>query len=213
METFEHVCDALESAYINRNPFPYFFAENVFPAVFYAKLCEYAKNKEDFQDERFGSRRIAKGTGDFVGLDFMNHKEFLVRMLNIFHSERDVRFSGKKVKLAPEVRFIKDSQNYKIGPHTDSPSKVISLLFYLPETDEFSKFGTSIFIPKDPAFTCEGGPHYPFPGFIEVGRAPFIPNSCLGFWKTSNSFHGVPPILIPIQRNLLLYNIYDLSVP
>ena len=212
MNTFEHVCTALESAHKITYPFPYFYAENVFPVDFYEKLRKYAEEKEDFVDQRFGNRRIAMGTGTFDDLEFMNQKEFLLRMLQMFPYDCQARFGGQSIQFVPDVRFIRDAQNYKIGPHTDSTSKILSLLFYLPETDEYRDYGTAVFVPKDANFTCSGGPHYPFDGFTEIWRAPFLPNSCFGFWKTANSFHGVPPIPIEIKRNLLLYNIYDAAL-
>jgi hypothetical protein len=89
---------------------------------------------------------------------------------------------------------------------------MVSLLFYMPSYEEDwrenEEYGTRLYLPKDPSFVCEGGPHYPFEGFDEVACMPFRPNSCFGFWKTNRSFHGVPPIPVQFQRDVLLFNIY-----
>jgi hypothetical protein len=87
------------------------------------------------------------------------------------------------------------------------------LLFYLPKDESQSHLGTSIYLPKDPKFTCEGGPHYSFENFTRVVTMPFKPNALFAFVKTNNSFHGVEPVLDPdTKRWLLLYDVYARQV-
>jgi hypothetical protein len=105
--------------------------------------------------------------------------------------------------------LVEDVTKYALGPHTDSPKKVITMLFYLPRDLSQSHMGTSIYLPKDPAFRCQGGPHYKFDGFQRLHTMPFVPNSLFVFFKTDNSFHGVEPVTDPdTKRWLLLYDIY-----
>lgn len=203
----EHITRKLQQSAKIPDPFPHFFAENVFPASYYAELVTHLAFKDDFHSESFANRTFADEIG-IPDLDFMKSKHFLKDMLLLFRPEAEAKFGGEKVAFTRDIRLIRDQQHYKIGPHTDAKWKVLSLLFYLPETDEYRDYGTSIFVPNDPTFRCQGGPHYPFEPFTEVWRAPFIPNSCLGFWKTDKSFHGVYPIPVQFQRNVLLYNIY-----
>ena len=99
--------------------------------------------------------------------------------------------------------------DYSIAPHTDKPDKVVSLLFYLPADESLRELGTSLYVPKDPAFRCDGSIRHPFELFRKVTTAPFLPNSLFGFLKTDQAFHGVEVIDRPaVERNLLLYNIY-----
>jgi hypothetical protein len=191
------------------DPFPHFFARDVFPAPFYAELMRKLTSKTDFHDEKFANRAFADSLGDFPELEFMKSKEFFAAMLQLFPDDLKHDFGGRKVSFYRDLRLIRDRQHYKIGPHTDAKWKVLSLLFYLPATHEHRDYGTVIYAPKDDAFRCAGGPHYPFEPFREVWRAPYVPNSCLGFYKTDHSFHGVPPIPIDIQRDVLLFNIYQ----
>jgi hypothetical protein len=101
---------------------------------------------------------------------------------------------------------MKDLSDYSIGPHTDHPIRVLTLLFYLPFTNELSHLGTSVYHPRNISFECEGFHHYPFQDFIRLFTAPFHPNSMFGFIKTNRSFHGVEPIAQKgIERNLLSY--------
>jgi hypothetical protein len=211
----QHVNYALLNADIAKWPFPHFYVTNVFPKEYYegiqAFLC--SMRSEDYSDTtnagtgRYGNRAFAHDSV-ISGLEFMKSKDFLRTVLTIFESEVKEAFPDGKIAVNRDIRLIRDSKEYKIGPHTDAKWKLVSLLFYLPPNDEYRDFGTSLFVPKDRDFVCEGGPHYPFEGFHKVVTAPFMPNTCLGFWKTNRSFHGVEPILIDIQRNVLLYNIY-----
>src|SRR4051812_9153487 len=93
-----------------------------------------------------------------------------------------------------EALVIRDRTNYSLGPHTDSPHKVLSFLFYLPADDSMPHLGTSIYLPKDGSFTCKGGTHYKFDGFARLCTMPYVPNSLFAFIKTEHSFHGVEPI-------------------
>lgn len=209
MEAFEHVCAALEASPRSSEPYPFLYATDVFPASLYDDIQVYLDDKKGFHTNKFLHREFADDIDDFAQIDFMQTREFFNRMLTLFRSDLVERFGGTKPRLSRDVRLIRDEKNYHIGPHTDIPEKVMSLLFYLPKTDDYAECGTSVFVPTDPTFTCKGGPHYKFDGFSEVWRAPFLPNSCFGFWKTQNSFHGVHSIPVEFRRDVLLYNIYD----
>lgn len=203
----EHITRKLQDSHKFQDPFPYFFAQNVFPDDFYAEIQQILSQKTDFHTESFQNRTFADQIG-VPALDFMKSHDFLVDMLQLFRPQAVAAFGGVKTAFTRDCRLIRDGIGYKIGPHTDAAWKVLSLLFYLPPTDEYRDYGTSIFTPDDSTATCEGGPHYGFDGFTEVWRAPFVPNSCLGFWKTNKSFHGVYPIPVQFPRDVLLYNIY-----
>lgn len=89
------------------------------------------------------------------------------------------------------------------------PSKLVSLLFYLPRDTTLQHLGTSVYLPLDPAMRCEGTARHRFDRFRRIATMPFVPNALLGFLKTDQSFHGVEAIEDQeIERNLLLYNIY-----
>ena len=108
-----------------------------------------------------------------------------------------------------EARFVRDITDYSIQPHTDTPTKLVSLLFYLPSDESMRSLGTSVYVPKDPTFTSDGRLRHPFEQFRKVMTAGFLPNSLFGFLKTDQAFHGVDVIKAEaVERNLLLYNIY-----
>jgi hypothetical protein len=204
-----HILYALCNATKNSWPFPHFFAENVFPEDFYKEFREYINSEIEFDNSSpYKSRTFAK---DFhhKELEFMARPYFMFQIMKIFEKESKSRFGNEKVRLYNDLRLIRDGIGYEIGPHTDARWKVVSLLFYLPEDDSNKEFGTSLYVPKDRNGTCIGGPHYKEDGFDKVHTVEFKPNSCLGFWKTPSSFHGVSTVSRQFNRDVLLFNIYS----
>ena len=136
-------------------------------------------------------------------------------MLSKFDKFLDQRFGDlHQPHFYDEALLVQDYTTYSLGPHTDSPTKVLSFLFYLPADDSLAHLGTSIYVPKDPRFTCPGGPHHPFEMFDRMMTMPFLPNTLFAFMKTQNSFHGVEPIQkAGVRRDLLLYDIKVAEAP
>lgn len=207
MNALEHAVYKLKNATIQRYPFPHFFVENVFPEEFYSHLI--GNLPTDYQPlGSYKSRQFSDTMPDFM--EGFKSSYFANAVLSMFSKDFYERFpDSSRPKLTTDWRFIRDSQDYHIGPHTDAPHKVVSLLFYLPDSFKDYDTGTGIYVPDDHKQICPGGPHYKFDGFSEVWRAPFHPNSVFGFWKTSNSWHAVEEISREIERNVLLFNVYE----
>lgn len=214
MNPLEHVVYKLRNAEILRYPFPHFFVEEVFPWDFYGQLRTALPSSDKYHElsDVYKSRGITKGDDHHPLLAPFETAYFGTQMLHVFNKEFYERYPNHaRPNFRSEFRFVHDTEGYGIGPHTDAPQKVLSLLFYLPYSDIDFDVGTGIYVPTNHEKTCEGGPHYPFEGFEEAWRAPFIPNSCLGFWKTPNSWHAVEKISRKIERDVLLFNIYEES--
>lgn len=111
---------------------------------------------------------------------------------------------GSGMSLGNEIYLVRDSAGYSLGPHTDTPKKVISVIFYLADDDSHPEFGTSVYVPKGP-MTDPTGKHHDRDGFTLVKTAPYAPNSMFAFKRTDNSFHGVEPVTG--HRWALLYDI------
>jgi len=96
-----------------------------------------------------------------------------------------------------------------MGPHTDSPKRFISMMIYLPDNNDHSNLGTSIYRPKQQGFTCEGLVHHSYGSadFEEHYKAPYIPNSCFVFLKTNNSFHGLEALPNDYLRDTICYTL------
>ena len=216
---------------LRRYPFPHIYVEEVFPDHFYTRLLDHFPPSETLP--RITDVRPVRGKvyeNRLVLPMLPEHISGLPEVYRSFWSEtvpwllgetfgrgvlsKFMDFIEKRFKAArtmtfyPESLLVEDHVNYSLGPHTDAPSKVISLLFYLPYDASKSYLGTSIYIPHDPTFTCPGGPHHDPAKFKAIMTMPYRPNTLFGFAKTDNSFHGVESITEPdICRRLLLYDL------
>jgi hypothetical protein len=192
-------------AAIEPQPFPWIYMEDVFAPSLYRKLIEEMPT----QYTEIAKSRSLKG----YPLRYTATPTPLWQEL--FDRLRDGRLKRQlcdrfKIKENPdtledECLLIRDQPGYVIGPHTDSPNKVITVLFYLPKDESMVQAGTSIYIPKKKGFTCKGGPHHSVTRFDMIRTMPFKPNSVFAFLKTDNSFHGVEPC--QFVRDVLLYDI------
>jgi len=221
------------NASVLRYPFPHFYMSEVFPSDwyqdlrrslpeqrYYMRLDETGTVPKGAYPERFicelsrARQSEIESNGKPGPWDEISRvlegNEFAQCVLTLFYDGVVERF-GKDCELdfETECRLVRDFSNYAITPHTDSPQKLVSLLFYMPPDDSMRELGTSIFVPIDPTFRCPGTKHHNFGGFKKVMTAPYRPNSLLGFFKTDNAFHGVERIERPsTQRDSILYNLY-----
>jgi hypothetical protein len=114
---------------------------------------------------------------------------------------------GETPHVAPEIFLMRDRQQYSLSPHTDSPRKVVAALFYLPPDNSLSHLGTTLYAPKDKARRHDGRSHLSRAEFDIVRSMPYRANTLFAFPKTAVSFHGVEPIEMPAQRDIMLFDI------
>src|SRR5262245_56546141 len=212
-------------------PFPHIYVRDVFPGDFYAGLRANLPSAENLRTlSSFG--RVTEGTyetrlvlpllpehmarlapaqrafwGELAG--WMHGQAFGQLMIAKFAPYLQHRFADLRTqRFADEIMVVRDHTRYSLGPHTDAKNKVLSFLFYLPPDASMTHLGTSLYVPKEPGFTCEGGPHYEFERFRRMQTMEYRPNTLFAFMKTPESFHGVEPIAQPdVVRDLLLYDI------
>jgi FkbM family methyltransferase len=217
-------------------PFPFLVIDDIFCEEFY-RACSEAFPSIDEMRPLSESGRVSKGSYQERFTTLLNvdsslalledrkrlfwqefrshlHSEELSRSLlnkfwpwcvNRLAKEMDAK---KDISIEMDTLLINDQSNYEIGPHTDAPHRLFSLLFYFPENRDYSKYGTRFYVPKDSSFSCPGGPHHNFSDFNEFGAAEYIPNSVVAFVRTNKSFHGVPQIIEPgINRRMIITNL------
>jgi hypothetical protein len=212
-------------------PYPHFFIQDVFPQDFYDRL--QASIPDPSLMIPIEEARGLKGYKERFVLalqDPEHQKKLPPDKRNFWHEFSEWLCSGRLANMAlhkfqpmiqqrfqngpaptfyNEALLVEDITKYALGPHTDSRKKVVTMLFYLPKDTSQSHIGTSIYVPKDPAFKCPGGPHYGYENFLKLHTMPFLPNSLFVFCKTDNSFHGVEPVTDPDTRRwLLLFDVY-----
>lgn len=230
MDVEAHVIYNIANAAVRTYPFPHFFVHPVFPPAFYKALRAALPPTRAYKRLEEGGTLIKKGTYQerfFCSLseaahaggsdgplsqmaEWMHGDRFARLVLHKFDQARRDRYGDEALlRITSDARLVRDFSNYAIAPHTDTPSKLVSLLFYLPPDDSKRHLGTSIYVPRDPTVRCEGTRHHPFEPFKLAATMEYLPNSLFAFFKTDAAFHGVEPISeAHVERDLLLYNVY-----
>lgn len=221
----DHFLEQISAAPVISFPYHHFHIEQIFQESFYEQLLCHLPDVSYFdQLELYPKRHYLNFGKELEHLPFplflfwkqlathLYSDEMISALLEKFQPQLKRRFGNtfSKAKLAVDVALIRDQSNFSIGPHTDHPNKVISLLFYLPSSLDQSHLGTSLYLPKDRSFLCDGLKHHPFKDFDKVHTVPFIPNSLFGFARSDISFHGVEPTgQQEKERILISYTIWE----
>ena len=231
-----HAAYKFANAPILNFPFPHFYVENIFSDNFYSKIQENLLDSSEMMSmaDLYSDNPGLSGYKERMVMDFDKkesmqkagkskrefwasfHKNFSPNFSNIlrvkFKKFLDLRFTYlKNVSYTHTLQLVHDKKNYSLGPHTDQPSKVVSVLIYLPKDHKQILTGTSIYMPKDPSKLNTELPHlhYLREDFYKVITMPYMPNSALCFIKTNNSFHGVEKLeMEETDRWSLQYNIH-----
>ena len=147
---------------------------------------------------------------------FLCSSDIIRGLLSFYSPYVEKRFGENLVnkKFKPSIMLLHDKAKYFLGPHTDHIKKVLTILIYLSDenfSDKNSKFGTSIYLPKDQNFICEKGRHYTHQDFHRLHTCRFKVNNSFSFFRTNNSFHGVEPVPVsPQERKLIQYSIFEI---
>lgn len=231
-EALEAAMAAIASAPLQLEPTPYWYCDEVFPSAFYAELLDRMPRPDKFTSitelgwvEGEANREARRGVLHFSDEDLaklppdlgafwrdlangFRSQQFALAMLRKFLPQISDRFGAGvgTMRFSASAMLLNDAGEYALGPHTDREERVLAALFYLPSSSDRPELGTSLYLPKDPSFTCAGGPHHPFEKFVNAATMPYLPNSAFCFFKTSTSFHGVEPVPADAPpRQLLSY--------
>jgi hypothetical protein len=228
----EYVLYQIANAPMREYPYAHIYVENVFPDEFYAalrvnwpdassliSLADTGRVPKGAYRERFimpfTPEEIDKLNAERRPFwkefaEWLITQRFLTAMIDKFEPYVKERFGDKiyQCGFKADALIVRDLTNFNIGPHTDAPHRLLSMLFYCPDDDALNHLGTSIYVPRDPQFRCEGGPHYPHQLFHKIRTMEYKPNSLFAFIKNDRSFHGVEPIGEPdVLRDILLYDV------
>lgn len=97
------------------------------------------------------------------------------------------RNEAGRIVAYPRPALYRDAAGYRITPHPDTPLKIVTMQFYLPENDSQSSLGTSLYRQRtklQKALMPWSTKYRP------VKKFPFLPNSGYAFAVTRNSWHG-----------------------
>jgi len=235
-EVINHVVARIGQSPIIAEPYPHIVVDNVFPEPFYTALQSNLMQDAEYRPladlgrvgKSYSRARLiytpvvesavgsparefwrdlfrAFGVASFTKFWIWRFRPHIVERLS-----NDPRFSKVigDIVFKPDLLLMRDTESYTLGPHTDSPRKAVSALFYLPPDDRHPELGTSLYLPKARGFTCGGGPHHARSQFGLAKTVEFKPNRVFAFPKSAVCFHGVEPVAAGIRRDLLLFDVY-----
>jgi hypothetical protein len=234
-----HVMYQIANAPFREFPFPHIYVKDVFPPKFFEQILAQLPNTEQYT-RLLDTGRVGKGYSSArlslfpdklaeCGLneaqrkfwdgmfETFGGKEFSSLVWQKFRPHIERRFAkshpgGTSLDPRPEVFLMRDLKTYSLGPHTDSPAKLVSMLFYLPVDDTRPELGTAVYVPKDRGFTCPGGPHHDRANFDHMMTLPYGRNVLVAFPKTMNCFHGVELLTdADSQRDIFFFDLKSKS--
>lgn len=173
----------------NTEPYSWFYETEIFSPEFYRQMLKQLPDTSHYHryNEKYKDRYLydTRKSLFWSGVDLMFREVF-----------------GNNIR----TQLCRDFGGYSIGPHTDGQKENRTILFYLPKDDSRKDLGTSVYVPKDRSFECDGTKHHDFAGFDKVFTAEYVPNSAFGFIRSNNSFHGVESS--NAERNLIQVSVW-----
>ncbi len=221
---------SLDETTIRYEPFPIGFARTFLDRAFYDELVRNWPDNSLFL--------YKPALGNKFSLSEVNHPENYHRFVN---SSEPWRMVHRLVKSPAFIEYVLDSlldHNIDIGcapgvlssrfefsmlagaggcikPHTDAPNKLVTLVLSILAENEWNPAwggGTAILKPKDVTKTFNHmNVQLDFDEVECLESFPFVPNACVLFVKTFNSYHAVYPIqgMDAVPRRSLTINIED----
>lgn len=110
-------------------------------------------------------------------------------------SLRSPKFEDKSTRTLSRQLLTIDGSSYAIFPHTDTVDKLVTILIYLPESDDekYYRLGTLLMQKKNISadLKISGKQRADWKDFSIVKQAPFKPNVALAFSACEESWHAV----------------------
>jgi hypothetical protein len=211
----QHLVRQVSEARVETWPFQHFFVEKIFPNNVYKQILANLPAKSSYRP--FNARRWKNAKGDPTRdrlclsegeLDRIDteRRPFWSMLTEALESRafRRAVYAKLSTDIAirlgcpphsvldqpayPNAMLIRDYQDYRIKPHPDGQPRVVTMQFYLPDTDTPEDLGTSLYTKLPLASRLLGRK------FNEVKRFPFRPNSAYAIAVNDcpqrQSYHG-----------------------
>ena len=223
------------AAEVRRAPFEHMVIDDILPPDYYAEILEHFPSLDTMRGlgetgrvsaGHYDQRRVTLLDGEGLQSMTVAQRTFWQELCDWLHSEPLVhaytnKFIGSlsprlsrlaategSVTTQADALLVHDGTRYQIGPHTDSPARLITCLYYMPDDNRDADLGTSFYVPREAGFTCPGGPHHDPVRFEKITTVEFVPNRLVAFPKSDRCFYGVQQITREkIARRLLIDNI------
>ena len=235
-ELVDHYVQALNLAAVHHAPFSHLFAQKLFPQDVYDHLTELLPQIDGYKSLNHRDAMREDGTSTREVLPFNDaYLEPLPAeqcdFLSLLKSVLDDRRVGEKyfellapdlakrttakipeqVQAFPKSGLFRDASGYKIQPHKDINTKVVTTQLYLPADESQCEFGTTLYkrsfkgrIIRELNKVSSKKRRE----FEPVKTFPFLPNSGYAFIVGKKSWHGREPVPAGLGNRFSLMNIY-----
>lgn len=244
----KHVLDAIWNVVVETEPFPHFYKTEFFPSEIYSDMMRRWPDGNDLvpmsrsglmrprtrqencaTNERFVSKsRYEVGRNDpsddaiwSIVRRLLTDHDVMKGLASRFASH--VPFDRPDIPGRFEIgsKFLvqSDVSGFVLGPHVDTPNKLLSLVLYCAEDEDHHGLGTALFRPSsqflqrfpDACREFIGGFHNETDFDLEKVVA-FRPNTLFGFLVSPRAFHGVREISnLDQARRTILWDIVQVS--
>lgn len=219
LDVIKHIVNAINSTEIHKEPFEHVYIQNIFPPEYYEQIFRNLLKSDAYYKPQVHTGHPSRFHGHYPSrtqlyvpeelqgaptLDFftnlkdiLSSEEIFVALKEKFKEGFDKRFNrGESIEelrnmIKPVLLLAKHGKPHFLSQHTDIKTKVFTLIFNFPETDDKEYLGTKLYYHKDKDFECDGMTHHKPDNFILSHNVPFRKNSLLIFLRTNKSFHAV----------------------
>ncbi len=232
----EHFVAALDKAQIEHAPFSHLYAVDLFPEDVYGHLVELLPHVRGYKSLNHRDAMRSDGTSTREVLPF--NETFLAPLpevqrefFQLLRSVLDDRRIGEKyfellapdlakrtaasipsdVEAYPKSGLFRDASGYKIQPHKDINTKIVTTQLYLPANEQQRDFGTTLYTRSLKGRVIRelnkitGTQRREFD---PLKTFPFLPNSGYAFIVGKKSWHGREPVPEGLGERYSLMNIY-----
>lgn len=232
----DHFLAALDQADVVHEPFSHLYVQGMFPDDFYVELLENIKaveaykplkHKDAMRADGSSTRHVMPLNDEALAALEERHRQYFDLVREVFAApdikrklftllapglrDRIGKADVEDVAAYPKSGLFKDASGYKISPHKDVATKLVTTQFYLPPDDSQKSFGTSLYTRNwvgRLAREWNKVASKKVQEFQHLKTFPFVPNSGYAFVVGKKSWHGREEIPVGKGDRMSLMNIY-----
>ncbi len=237
MNAKDFVLRSIETTQVRSKPFAsYVHLCRLFPGKLYREMTEYFPPKEALAPAKLTKHKLRykiDRVGSLLGLPEAMKKTFknFTKTVEVWSKAEEILLSEslrktvfrklevdelEKKTRSKDFRIQVDVGGFTLGPHPDSPKKIVTLMLYFPkeEEEESNKklFGTCLYTKEQYEMFADNDEGNEVSPPCEK-KFLFEPNTGYAFKVGEESYHGVDDIPPRGERRTLLINWYSTSKP
>jgi hypothetical protein len=234
----DHLVHAVEGCPAWDSPFSHFYGSGFLPEGLYAAMLQTLpdaafytclKHRDALRPDGTSSRaylqleedslaRLPHDQRQFWGVvgQALRSPELKAAVFRKLKVDLAARFriapeNVEKIDAYPRPGLFRDADGYRILPHPDIKTKVVTMQLYLPPDPGQRDLGTEIYRKRSGTILQSLLAGFRPPdeaGFVTVKRFDFLPNTGYAFAVSRHSWHGRPTICTGSSCRHSIMNIY-----